>query len=79
MTTEEEKREQAIQNIAEWLRRNPFSVAFKVKKKPAGIKIIFEVTQEEMYAMLEKEDWNGKGGVEGDEGQTAVKCSGLCR
>lgn len=56
MTTEEEKREQAIQNIAEGLRRNPFSVAFKVKKKPAGIKIIFEVTQEEMDAMLEKED-----------------------
>ena len=56
MTTEEEKREKAIQNIAEGLRRNPFSVAFKVKKKPAGIKIIFEVTQEEMDAMLEKED-----------------------
>lgn len=56
MTTEEEKREKAIQNIAEWLRRNPFSVAFKVKKKPAGIKIIFEVTQEEMDEMLEKED-----------------------
>ena len=56
MTTEEEKREQAIQNIAEGLRRNPFSVALKVKKKPAGIKIIFEVTQEEMDEMLEKED-----------------------
>ncbi len=56
MTTEEEKREKAIQNIAEWLRRNPFSVVFKVKKKPAGIKIIFEVTQEEMDAMLEKEE-----------------------
>lgn len=56
MTIQEEKREKAIQNIAEWLRRNPFSVAFKVKKKPAGIKIIFEVTQEEMDEMLEKED-----------------------
>lgn len=56
MKTEEEKREKAIQNIAEGLRRNPFSVVFKVKKKPTGIKIIFEVTQEEMDAMLEKED-----------------------
>ncbi len=56
MTTEEEKREQAIQSVAEGLRRNPFSVVFKVKKKPAGIKIIFEVTQEEMDAMLEKEE-----------------------
>lgn len=55
MTTEEEKREKAIQSVAEGLRRNPFSVVFKVKKKPAGIKIIFEVTQEEMDAMLEKE------------------------
>lgn len=38
MTTEEEKREQAIQNIAEGLRRNPFSVAFKVKKKTPASK-----------------------------------------
>lgn len=26
----------------------PFSIEFKVKKKPQGIKIIFEVSQEEM-------------------------------
>ena len=55
MKTEEEKREQVIQDLAEELRRTPFSLEFKVKKKPAGIKIIFEVTQEEMDAMLEKE------------------------
>ena len=47
MTTEE-KREQTIQGIADMLRTSPFQVEFKVKKKPAGIKVIFEVTQEQM-------------------------------
>ena len=47
MTTEE-KREQFIQNITEMLQHNPFTFEFKVKKKPAGIKVIFEVTQEQM-------------------------------
>ncbi len=56
MTTSEEKRELVIQDLAEELRRTPFSVEFKVKKKPTGIKIIYEVTQEEMDKMLEKED-----------------------
>ena len=54
MTTEEEKREQAIQSVAEGLRRNPFSVEFKVKKKPAGIKITIEVTQEQMDCLADK-------------------------
>ena len=30
------------------LRRMPFQTEFKVKKKPAGIKIIVEMTQEQM-------------------------------
>lgn len=47
MTTEE-KREQTIQGLADMLRTSPFQVEFKVKKKPAGIKVIFEVTQEQM-------------------------------
>lgn len=47
MTTEE-KREQVIQNITEMLQNNPFTFEFKVKNKPAGIKVIFEVTQEQM-------------------------------
>lgn len=51
MTTEEE-REQIIQDLADKLRTSPFRVEFKVKKRPAGIKIIFEVTQEEMDACL---------------------------
>jgi len=47
MTTEE-KREQAIQGIANMMRATQFQVEFKVKKKPAGIKVIIEVTQEQM-------------------------------
>jgi len=46
--TDDEKREQVIQNITEMLQHNPFTFEFKVKKKPAGIKVIIEVTQEQM-------------------------------
>lgn len=52
--TPEEKREQTIQSLADMLRTRPFTVEFKVKKKPAGIKIIFAVTQEYMNQMMEK-------------------------
>ena len=53
MTTGE-KREQVIQNITEMLRHNPFTFEFKVKKKPAGIKVIYEVTQEQMDCMTKQ-------------------------
>lgn len=54
MTEAEEQREQAIQSLVNILRTMPFSVEFKVVKKPKGIKIIHEVTQEEMDAIVEK-------------------------
>lgn len=46
--TKEEQREQAVQNIADMMRKSPFSVEFRVKKKPTGIKVIIEVTDEQM-------------------------------
>ena len=47
MTTKE--KEQIIQGLADMLRTSPFQVDFVVKKKkPAGIKVIIEVTQEQM-------------------------------
>ena len=52
--TQEEKREQVIQNLADMLRTNPFTFEFKVKKNPKGIKVIYEVTQDEMDAMMKK-------------------------
>lgn len=53
MTTEE-KREQTIQGLADILRTSPFQVEFKVKKKPAGIKVIIEVTQEQMEGIAKQ-------------------------
>ena len=53
MTTEE-KREQTIQGLADMLRTSPFQVEFKVKKKPAGIKVIIEVTQEQMEGIAKQ-------------------------
>lgn len=50
--TAEEKREQVIQDITGMLRVNPFTFEFKVTKKPKGIKIIYEVTQEHMDEMI---------------------------
>lgn len=51
--TNEEQREQVIQNITNMLRHNKFSFEFRVKKKPEGIKIIYEVTQEKMDKIME--------------------------
>ena len=48
-----EKREQTIQGIADMLRTTPFQVEFKVKKRPQGIKVIIDVTQEQMDATIE--------------------------
>jgi len=52
--TPEQQREQTIQQLADLLRVHPFEVEYKVKKKPQGIKVIFEVTQEQMDAFLQK-------------------------
>ena len=49
----EENREQVIQVIADMMRNTGFDMEFKVKKKPAGIKVIIEVTQEQMDAMVD--------------------------
>lgn len=51
--TNEEKREQVIQNLSDMLRNNPFTFEFKVRKNPKGIKVIYEVTQEEMDRMMD--------------------------
>ena len=50
--TQEEKRNQMIQTITGMLEYTPFTFEFKVVKKPKGIKIIYETTQEEMDAII---------------------------
>ena len=51
--TLEEKRDAAVQSLMELLKNNPVTVEYKVAKKPKGIKIIFEVTREEMDALVQ--------------------------
>ena len=48
----EDPREDAIQMVADVLRHNPFTVEFKVLKHPKGIKVIYEVTKEQMAALV---------------------------
>ncbi len=52
--TKEEQREQTVQTIADMMRTSPFSVEFRVKKKPTGIKVIIEVTDEQMHEIMQK-------------------------
>ena len=57
MTTEE-KKEQVVQMIADLMRTSPFSVEYCVKKKPKGIKIVIEMTQEEMNCLVAQQRKN---------------------
>lgn len=52
--TDKEKREQVIQGLTNLLQSTPFTVEYKVKKKPAGIKVIIEVTQEQMESLAKQ-------------------------
>ena len=50
--TDEEKREQAIADVADLMRAMPFTVELTVKKSPKGIRIIYEVTPAEMETLM---------------------------
>lgn len=55
MTREQmDLRNRVIADIVEQLIINPFTFEFKVVDKPKGIKIIHEVTQEQMDMMVAK-------------------------
>lgn len=55
MTKEQiDMRNRVIADIVEQLIVSPFTFEFKVVKNPKGIKIIHEVTQEQMDAMTAK-------------------------
>lgn len=53
MTKEEITRQKVIESITGMLQTTPFTFEVKVVKKPKGIKIIHEVTQEEMDALTQ--------------------------
>lgn len=50
----DEKRERAIQGIAQLLSVSAFDVEIRVKKNPKGVKIVVEVTQEQLDHSLSK-------------------------
>ena len=55
MTNMEEQREKVISGLADLLRTSEFSVEYCVKKKPKGIKVIIEVTQEQLKTLVESQ------------------------
>lgn len=46
--TQEERLEQFLHLLNEVLRTTPFTIEYKAKKNPQGIKIVYEVTQEQL-------------------------------
>lgn len=54
MTTEQLQREQVIQGLTNLMRYTPFTVEYKVKKRPKGIRVIIEVTQEQMDSLTKQ-------------------------
>ena len=55
--TKEEIREQTIQSLADMMRTTTVQVELKVKKKPAepaGIKVVIDVTKEQMEAIKDR-------------------------
>lgn len=49
---QQEKRGKVIGMIADMLRTNNFSFEYKVVKRPKGIKVVFEVTKEQLDAVM---------------------------
>lgn len=41
-----------VAQLGKMMHYTPFSIEYQVKKKPQGIKIIFEITQEEMDVLM---------------------------
>lgn len=54
MTTEQLQREQVIQGLTDMMQYTPFTVEYNVKKRPKGIRVIIEVTQEQMDSMTKQ-------------------------
>lgn len=54
MAKEKIARQKVIEGITEMLKTTSFTFEYKVVKKPKGIKIIREVTQEQMDALIQQ-------------------------
>ena len=53
MTTEE-KREQVILALTDLLRHTHYTIQIKAKKKPQGVKVIIETTQESLESLAKQ-------------------------
>jgi hypothetical protein len=53
---EKEKRDFVIDLITNVMRTHDFEIIYKVKKKPKHMKIVFEVTDEEMKDIINSEE-----------------------
>ena len=51
---EKEKRDFVINLVTNVMRTHDFEIIYKVKKKPQGMKIVFEVTEAEMQAIIKR-------------------------
>lgn len=49
-----------VNRITEMLMSHGFSFEYVIRKKPRGIRIVYEITQEEMNALMSKENNHGK-------------------
>ena len=54
MIKEEEEKEQELQKLVEFLRKNPYEITLIVRKHPRGIQIVWEVSEEEMNYLTKK-------------------------
>lgn len=53
MDQSEKARKEIVQHISDMLMNNGFTFEYAVKKNPKGIKVIFEVTQEQLNKIIE--------------------------
>ena len=51
---EKEKRDLAINLVTDVMRTHPFDIVYKVKKRPKCMKIVFEVTDEELQSFINR-------------------------
>lgn len=51
---EQEQRELMLEQVIGLLKNNPFTFEIKVKKKPAGMKVIYECTKEYLDALMDE-------------------------
>lgn len=50
--TQDQKIDALVDQLGKMMHYTPFTIEYKAKKKPKGIRIILEITQEEIDALM---------------------------